>query len=844
MIDKEKQRLNVSAKLGIALAVVMCLLIAWGVMLVRDKLLLNADEMGTSLAASYATEEENRFTVYQLFMGLGATYINDMIDQGADEERIVRWMQSFTDNTARVLGDDLIEPYAVIDGRILAAVPWEGDEGYDYADTDWYRGAFTTDNGVYFADAYEDAITGEPVITISLKLHGEGNVLAFDIRLDKFNDYESDTTMPEGSSYFLFDSNGALIYSIVARDVTSAGMQSYLEQLRADIASGALENHASSIVDESGTRRSVYYTTMDNGWLSVVTMPTQNILQTGWDETLLAIAAVFAVLLGVTAFFVIRSYRENKRAQHTADTLKILGDTFYAIYRVNYRAGTYETVKSSPDVREKLGASGDYEYMISIVKDVVENRTYQEFERSFSIENIRKLAEEDVHEYGGDYRRKFGDTFKWVSIRIIHNRDLNLDEVIMCFREIDDEKRNQLKQLELLESSLAAAKQAAERKTAFFSSVSHDMRTPLNAVIGLAKLAQDDVDDARKTADYLRKIEQAGDQLLTLVNDVLDVSRIEHGEKSALDYQPMDMRACVEDTVGLFVEQAAREDKTLVCELADEHELVYCDRKRMSQVLNNLISNALKYSLPGATVKVTTEIAGRSDKLLKYCIEVSDTGVGMSEEFLEHVFEPFARETMFAPVGVTGTGLGMPIVKNLVQQMSGEITVSSTLGEGTTFTIVVPLQIVEGEQASASDHATAEETAAGAPFTLEGRLVLVAEDNDINMLIAEEFLKQLGASVVQARNGREAVETFGLSDIGSIDAILMDMQMPEMDGCEACRAIRAMDRSDAKTVPIIAVTANAFAEDIAKTADAGMDGHVPKPLDIEALKEALQGRLR
>ena len=244
----------------------------------------------------------------------------------------------------------------------------------------------------------------------------------------------------------------------------------------------------------------------------------------------------------------------------------------------------------------------------------------------------------------------------------------------------------------------------------------------------------------------------------------------------------MDMRACVEDTVGLFVEQAAREDKTLVCELADEHELVYCDRKRMSQVLNNLISNALKYSLPGATVKVTTEIAGRSDKLLKYCIEVSDTGVGMSEEFLEHVFEPFARETMFAPVGVTGTGLGMPIVKNLVQQMSGEITVSSTLGEGTTFTIVVPLQIVEGEQASASDHATAEETAAGAPFTLEGRLVLVAEDNDINMLIAEEFLKQLGASVVQARNGREAVETFGLSDIGSIDAILMDMQMPEMDG--------------------------------------------------------------
>ena len=220
---------------------------------------------------------------------------------------------------------------------------------------------------------------------------------------------------------------------------------------------------------------------------------------------------------------------------------------------------------------------------------------------------------------------------------------------------------------------------------------------------------------------------------------------------------------------------------------------------------------------------------------------IKDTGIGMSEEFLEHIFEPFARETMFAPVSTTGTGLGMPIVKNLVQQMSGEIHISSQLGKGTTVTIILPLQMTDtpvGIQEAAAS--VSEEPS----MFLEGRKILVAEDNMINMEIATEYLKMQGAQVLQAWNGQEAVDIFSSLEPQSLDAILMDMQMPQMDGCTASQLIRQMDRPDAGTIPIIAVTANAFAEDIAKTTRAGMDAHISKPLDMRDLMEVLKKYIR
>ena len=836
---KRKNHVRIMTALGAILAVVMALLITWCVFLVRDKLLLNADRMGTSLATTYAAEEENRFSVYSYFLALSAVYLNNMVDDSSSEEAMNQWLGDYSDNIDRILGDNVIDPYAAINGKIVAANPWEGDETYDFTATDWYKNAIANPNTVCYTDTYTDAITNGAIVTLSISFSDNDNVIAFDIRLDSINASRVHSEIPSGGSYYLFDTQGALVYASTNLDLADSETKAYLQNLIDDIKADDDESDTVSVAGTDGMDRSVYYSQMGNGWLSVITIPTQAILQEGWDSTLLAIAGVFVAVLLVAVAFMVRSFVDERKARHTADTLKLLGDTFFAIYRINYQNGTYETIKCSDDVREKLGdhvQRGDYHHLMGVVKQYVDDKTFTEFKKSFSLGSIRSLIDEGINDFGGDFRRTFPDGVRWVSIRVIHNSDLKLNEVVMCFRDVDREKKRELMRNELLENALASARSTVERKASFFSSASHDMRTPLNAIIGLTELAKRDIDDTQKTREYLDKIEGAGDQLLGLVNDVLDMSRMEHGDSGMVNYAPMSLRECVDTTLGLFTEQAQREGKHLDVTVDIEHDRVYGDAKRMSQILNNLVSNALKYSLEGASVSVSLRETAHTERTAKYQLDVTDTGIGMSDEFLQQVFEPFARETMFAPTGVTGTGLGMPIVKSLVQQMSGEISVRSKLGQGSTFTVVVPLQMVEEDF---EDEADAADGAADAPLDLSGKTLLIAEDNEINMLIATEFLGALGAEMIEARNGQEALEAFANSQLDAIDAILMDMQMPVMDGCEATRAIRALDREDAATVPIVAVTANAFAEDIAKTTEAGMNGHVAKPFTVEELTDVL-----
>lgn len=352
-------------------------------------------------------------------------------------------------------------------------------------------------------------------------------------------------------------------------------------------------------------------------------------------------------------------------------------------------------------------------------------------------------------------------------------------------------------------------------------------------------LSARDLSDQDKLKTLLDKILFSGQQLLHLVNDVLEISRMEQGHIS-LDYHPIDLRQCVEDCVEIFRHQAKKEEKnlSLACDL--RHSMVLGDASRISQILNNLLSNAFKYSEPGASITVRLN-ENNSDKHSSYELSVQDTGIGMSEEFLQHVFEPYARETRFSARSVVGTGLGMAIVHSLVKRMDGEIRVSSELGHGSTFTVALPLQTVTESETSASmkpaESPTQNESFA---FDLRGKKLLIAEDNEINMEIATEILSMHEVQVVQAWDGQQAMEIFSASQLHEFDAILMDMQMPNMDGCQAAHTIRTLDRADAATIPIIAVTANAFPEDIAKTQAAGMNAHIVKPIDFTVLCQLLQ----
>lgn len=822
--------------LNIALIVAFFAVMSLGIYLVRDKLLYNANEMGNNLAQSYSSEEETRISIYEMFLTMCSLYTDTSIDNADPVQAIQQGLAEYTDYMAQVLGADIIDPYAVVNGKIVTANPWEGDEDYDYSQKEWYTDALEADGKIVFTDVYVDAITGKRLVTLSVKLHGEGNVLAFDILMDNFHSLKNKIELPEGSAYYLFDKGGHLLYTTGEYDIDDAEVQQYAQQLLAGVRDGSVESHTAAIRGLDGQQQGIYYYEMSNGWTSIVTFSLRQVLYgTSNSTSMYLLSGIFLILLVAVIISILREYAEKRKVKYISDTLQILGDTYYAIYRINFETGTYETIKSSPDLADPLGKSGEYAHLLHTLSLVVEDGTYAEFKKNFNLDNIRQLVQSHIYEFGGDYQRRFLQGRKWVSIKIVYNKALGLNEVIMCFREIDVKKKKELRQHELLEQALENAKRAANKKTMFFSNMSHDMRTPLNAISGMTKLARQHVQEPAKVEEYLDKIEVSSRQLTALVNDILDMARLEQGGQGALNCQPMDLVQTVNETADLFREQAQQENRRYEVVVDVQDRVVNADAFRINQVLNNLLSNAFKYSREGDRIHLELRQAARRESRGQYQIIVEDTGVGMSESFLERLFEPFARETVFAPTKATGTGLGMPIVKGLVQQMSGEITVQSKLGEGSRFVVSLPLQIVD---APAVEEQSPLENLE--PFTLEGKRMIVAEDNELNMEITTEFLSMMGVDVLQAWNGREAVERFRQEKEGSVDAVLMDMQMPEMDGCAACRAIRALDRPDAATVPIIAVTANAFAEDIAKTTEAGMNAHISKPIDFKLLSELLQ----
>ena len=827
------KRGSINTVLSILLMVACVSMLIFGVILVRAKLLQNTQDLGMSLAESYAAEEELQVTTFRNFLELGSQYVEELNSSGADTEEIQTWLHSYFAKITAIVGENVMDPYAVIDGAIVAANPWEGNDGYDYQGTDWYRQALEADGEVIFTDAYIDVITGSPVITAARKFEGSDDVLAMDIFPRNFHERAESKSLPEDGSLYLCDSKGTLLYSSTKWDASDEELQYFTDELFKGIQDGSLLAYDASFRDPDGVQRGAYYYEMSNGWTVILTIPFQTVLMGERNLPVMTMVGISALVIVAMLVMVIRDLVNSRRIRQADTTIHILSDSFYAIYRVNYKTGVYEAIKTSPDVADALSKTGDYQRLLSTVGTLVDPETFQEFSLAFSLESIRQRVAAKIPDYGGDYQRRFGDVYKWVNIRTLYDGSRAPDEVILCFREVDLEKRLQLQHMNILQEALETAKKSTKAKNVFFSNMSHDMRTPLNAIIGLSELAQRDRDDREKVDGYMRKIAFSGKQMLSLVNDILELSRLESG-RHTLDCRPFNLRQCVEDLTAVFQDMARKDDRDFSVKMELTDAVVEGDPYKLGQILNNLLSNAFKYSESGDRVELTVKQFDFQQHS-KYQFTVEDTGIGMSEQFLEHIFDPYARETRFASQSITGTGLGMPIVKSLVQQMSGEIAVESALGEGSRFTVTLPMEVVRG----AEPEEARPEAGAEAPVDLTGKRVLLAEDNELNREIAVEILAMNGMEVVQAGNGAEAVEAFQKSPLYSIHAILMDMQMPVMDGCTAARAIRALDRPDAAGVPIIAATANAFAEDIAKTTEAGMNGHISKPIDFAVLNRTL-----
>ena len=379
---------------------------------------------------------------------------------------------------------------------------------------------------------------------------------------------------------------------------------------------------------------------------------------------------------------------------------------------------------------------------------------------------------------------------------------------------------------------LIAAKKAEaanEAKTEFLQRMSHDIRTPINGICGMIDMAEHYADDMEKQTEYRAKIKEASNLLLELVNDVLDMSKLESGEV-VLEESPFNLSKIFEEVLVVIEQIAAEQNIRIVWEKKEIKHLDFIGSPRyVKRVMMNILSNAVKYNRENGQIYISCrEIPSEQPEMPIIEFVCRDTGIGMTDEFQKHIFEPFAQEHTGSRTKFAGTGLGMPITKKLIEKMGGTITFESEKGVGTTFVIRVPFKIDP-------DVDKREEQKDVSEKSIKGLYILLAEDNELNMEIAEFVLQNEGADVTKAWDGQEAVELFRNSEPGEFDVIFMDIMMPVMNGYEAAKMIRSLDREDAKEVPIIAMTANAFTEDRIRAKEAGMDEHVAKPVDVELL---------
>jgi signal transduction histidine kinase/response regulator of citrate/malate metabolism len=412
-------------------------------------------------------------------------------------------------------------------------------------------------------------------------------------------------------------------------------------------------------------------------------------------------------------------------------------------------------------------------------------------------------------------------------IRLSENADSS--KVILGFRDVDEEVRKEFNQRQILADALEHAEHANHAKTIFLNNVSHDIRTPMNAIVGFTELAQSHLNDIEKIKDYLQKIEQSSKHLLSLINDVLDMSWIESG-KMHLEYDSENLINIMNNLKNIVQSDLDRKQLKLEMDMDKVHNKdIVCDKLRLNQILLNLVSNAIKFTNPGGMIKIRiTQHSVSRPGYAVYEIRVKDTGIGMSKEFTEHLFEPFVRERSYMTREIQGTGLGMPITKSLIDMNGGTISVKSEIGKGTEFIVTLTFRLPTKPK-------EIEEVETVKEYNLQGKRILLAEDNKLNREIAVTLLEDAGAIVDTAENGKIAYDLIRSSNPGYYVLVLMDIQMPVMNGYEAARRIRRLEDEQLSQIPVIAMTANAFEQDKRTALKNGMNGHIAKPIDREQL---------
>lgn len=464
----------------------------------------------------------------------------------------------------------------------------------------------------------------------------------------------------------------------------------------------------------------------------------------------------------------------------------------------------------------------------SYAEMMVSDNTNGEFENQLGLETLRSQEKDYSMTY--EFKLETGINYHQVRVAFVKKKD-GTRMAVVGTRNIDSLIKKERMQEEKLKKAYVAAENANKAKTEFLNNMSHDIRTPMNVILGYNHLMKSQLTES-KQLDYQKKIEQSGKLLLAIINNVLDMARIESG-KIKVDENYERVGEVVDEIISTFSSEAEEKEIHLSGSMKVTHRNILCDGTKIREIYVNLVSNAMKYTPRGGNVTITVEeLPCEKEGYMQVKSEIKDTGIGMSKEYLPTLFEPFSREQNTTIGRIGGTGLGMPIVKKMVDLMGGSIEVASELGKGTVFTFTLMHKIADRKFYSQKTEA-AETSEMGK--NLSGKHVLLAEDNDLNAEIAVTVLEETGIVIERVEDGIQCVNRVVQMSPGTYDLILMDIQMPNMDGYKATRCIRRLDDKKKAEIPIIAMTANAFAEDRKKAFDAGMNGHIAKPIDIEKL---------
>lgn len=535
---------------------------------------------------------------------------------------------------------------------------------------------------------------------------------------------------------------------------------------------------------------------------------------------------------------------ERRTKQQYYDLLSSINSNYYFIYLVNLEDGSgipLRLPETECAVFTSYSTNGLYD-IEPLVRSHFHPDDSAKILEHFSLSGLRRQKKDRHIDFALECRsRLFDSEYRWTAFNstLLAQSD-GYHQIILTLRDIHEDKLKELREQQALQEAFDAAKAANMAKNEFLSRMSHDIRTPMNAIMGMTAIADKYLDDKDRIQDCLAKITTASNHLLNLINEVLDMAKIESGKLNLLE-EDFSISAMLQELLDLINPQLLVKKHHFTLTKAPElRDNVLGDKLRLKQLLLNILANAIKYTPPYGSISLEVrETHSRLHDTIGYEFIITDNGIGMDSEFAAKIFEPFARASDSRTSEIEGTGLGMTIALNIARMMNGTIDVQSTLGKGSAFKATVylrPHQQIRSSKASAPP--------AGIDSLQEiscrGKQVLLVEDNELNLEIAVELLKYAGLNITTAKNGLEGLDKFKAAPPGTYALILMDIQMPVMNGLEAAKAIRALPVKDAQTVPIVAMTANAFPEDIAATLQAGMNEHLSKPIDLEQFHSILQ----